>query len=278
MKFSRNQFLKLTALSFGGAIAAPSANALVQLDEADKGVMKLGLASYTLRKFNLDDTIKMSTRLGLATITLKSMHMPLDAPPDTVRQLAAKVRAAGLDLYGGGVIYMKTKAEVENAFNYAKAAGFNMIIGVPTYELLPFVNEQVKSSGIKLAIHNHGPGDNLYRSVNDVYAKIKNLDPKIGLCIDIGHVQRISENPAAMLLKYKDRLLDMHLKDVDKTAEDGESTEIGRGVIDIPKVMKTLVKMNYKGYVAIEYEKDENDPLPGLAESVGYVRGVLNAI
>jgi sugar phosphate isomerase/epimerase len=153
-----------------------------------------------------------------------------------------------------------------------------MIIGVPTHDLLAFVNEQVKSSGIKLAIHNHGPGDNLYRSVNDVYAKVKGLDPKMGLCIDIGHVQRISEDPASMLLKYRDRLFDMHLKDVNKTAEEGSPVEIGRGVIDIPKVMKTLVKMNYKGYIAVEYEKDENDPMPGLAESVGYVRGVLNTI
>jgi inosose dehydratase len=204
--------------------------------------------------------------------------MPLDSSTETIQQLSAKVRAAGLDLYGGGVIYMKTKAEVETAFAYAKAAGFNMIIGVPTHDLLPFVNEQVKSSGIKLAIHNHGPGDNLYRSVNDVYAKVKDLDPKMGLCIDIGHVQRISEDPSAMLMKYRDRLFDMHLKDVNKTAEEGSPVEIGRGVIDIPKVMKTLVKMNYKGYIAVEYEKDENDPMPGLAESVGYVRGVLNTI
>ena len=278
MKYSRHHFLKLTGLSLGGILAAPAVKAYVQKDEADKGSMLLGLASYTLRKFSLDETIKMTTRLGLKTISLKAMHMPLESSPETVQQLAAKVRAAGLDLYGGGVIYMKTKAEVENAFNYAKAAGFNMIIGVPNHDLLPFVNEQVKSSGIKLAIHNHGPGDNLYRSVNDVYAKVKDLDPKMGLCIDIGHVQRISEDPSAMLLKYRDRLFDMHLKDVNKTAEEGSPVEIGRGVIDIPKVMKTLVKMNYKGYIAIEYEKDENDPMPGLAESVGYVRGVLNAI
>lgn len=278
MKYSRNQFLKLTALSFGGAVAASSANAFVRKDEADKSTLQLGLASYTLRKFSLDDTIKMTNRLGLKTISLKAMHLPLDSSTETIQQQAAKVQAAGLDLYGGGVIYMKTKAEVETAFAYAKAAGFNMIIGVPNHDLLPFVNEQVKSSGIKLAIHNHGPGDNLYRSVNDVYAKVKDLDPKMGLCIDIGHVQRISEDPSAMLMKYRDRLFDMHLKDVNKTAEEGSPVEIGRGVIDIPKVMKTLIKMNYKGYIAVEYEKDENDPMPGLAESVGYVRGVLNTI
>jgi inosose dehydratase len=277
MKLSRTQFLKLTGLTIGTFSTSPM-NALVRNNAVQPGSLKIGLASYTLRKLSLDETIKITTRLGFKHIALKAMHLPLESSPEIIRQLTSKVRAAGLDLYGGGVIYMKTKAEVETAFAYAKAAGFNMIIGVPAHELLPFVQEQVKSTNIKLAIHNHGPGDRLYRSVTDVYDKIKTLDDRIGLCIDIGHVQRISENPAALILKYKDRLYDIHLKDTDKTAEDGTSIEIGRGVIDIPAVMKTLVNMNYKGYVAIEYEKDENDPVPGLAESVGYVRGVLKMI
>ena len=278
MKLSRNQFFKIAGLAMGGAVAPGTISALEHHGKANDDSLKIGLASYTLRKLNLDETIKTTSRLGLKHIALKAMHLPLDSSKETIQQLAAKVRAAGLDLYGGGVIYMKTKGEVETAFKYAKAAAFNMIIGVPSHELLPFVEEQVKSTNIKLAIHNHGPGDQLYRSVTDVYNKIKDFDNRIGLCIDIGHVQRIGEDPAALLLKYKERLYDIHLKDVNKTAEDGTSTEIGRGVINIPAVMKTLVNMNYQGYIGIEYEKDENDPVPGLCESVGYIRGVLKMI
>ena len=39
-----------------------------------------------------------------------------------------------------------------------------------------------------------------------------------------------------------------------------------------------LLKIKYRGVVAYEYEIEENDPLPGLAESVGYTRGVLAAL
>jgi inosose dehydratase len=144
--------------------------------------------------------------------------------------------------------------------------------------LLPQVNDLVKKHNIKLAIHNHGPGDDLYSSPNDVHARIKDLDKRIGLCIDIGHVVRIGQDPVPMIEKYNERVYDMHMKDVNKAEHDGTAVEIGRGVIDIPAVIKSLKKINYQGYVAFEYEKDGDDPVPGLAESVGYVRGVMKMV
>lgn len=279
MSITRNEFLKVIGLSatatlagISGFSAQPKRNDhSINMDSS----LKLGLASYTLRKFSLDEVIKISQRLGLASVALKSMHMPLESSADDIKKMAAKIRSAGLGLYGAGVIYMKTAQEVESAFTYAANAGLEMIIGVPNHELLPLVNEQVNRHNIKLAIHNHGPGDDLYSSPSDVYAKIKSLDKRIGLCIDIGHVKRIGQDPVAMIEKYRDRLYDMHMKDVDKAEAEGTSVEIGRGIIDIPSVIRTLKKINYQGYVAFEYEKDGDDPVAGLAESVGYVRGIM---
>lgn len=279
MSITRNEFLKVlgvsattTLTSASGFAAQPKA--CIPSVKTD-ATLKLGLASYTLRKFSLDDVIRISLRLGLTSVALKSMHMPLESSKEDIKSMAAKIRSAGLALYGAGVIYMKTAAEVESAFTYAHNAGLEMIVGVPNHELLPLVNEQVKKYNIKLAIHNHGPGDDLYSSPNDVYAKIKDLDNRIGFCIDIGHVKRIGQDPVVMVRKYKDRLYDMHIKDVNKAEADGKALEIGRGIIDIPNVVKSLKKINYQGYVAFEYEKDGDDPVPGLAESVGYVRGIM---
>ena len=276
MKYTRNEFLKLTGMAIPGAVVA--GNSFSVLPFSDDTKFKFGVASYTFRAFSLDDTIKMTLRLGLTSISLKAMHMPLESSEDDIKRIAEKVRNAGLTLYGAGVIYMKTPQEAEAAFAYATHAGLEMIIGVPNHELLPLVNELVKKTNIRLAIHNHGPGDKLYSSPADVYEKVKGLDKRIGLCIDIGHVQRIGLDPATMLEKYKERLYDMHMKDVSKAGEADSPVEIGRGIIDIAKVIKTLKKNNYKGNIAFEFEKDENDPLPGLAESVGYVRGVMKMI
>jgi inosose dehydratase len=277
MKYTRNEFLKLSGLGISGSVTAATSG-FIDKPSGDDLKLNFGLTSYTFRNFSLDDTIKMALRLGLTNISLKAMHMPLESSADDIKKIAEKVRGAGLNLYGAGVIYMKTQQEVETAFTYAANAGIKMIIGVPNHELLPLVNEKVKSTNIILAIHNHGPGDKLYTSPNDVYEKVKDLDKRIGLCIDIGHVQRIGQDPATLLERYQDRLYDMHMKDVSRASEEDTPVEIGRGIINIPKVIKTLKKINYKGNMAFEFEKDGNDPLPGLAESVGYVHGVIKTI
>jgi sugar phosphate isomerase/epimerase len=236
---------------------------------------KLGLASYTTRKFDLETTVAMTRRVGLTAICLKSFHLALDATPEAISAAVEKVTAAGLDLYAGGVITMKDEAQAKQAFAYAKAAGMRTIVGAPVPEVLPLVNELVQQSGIAVAIHNHGPGDKIYPTPESIYEKVQGLDPRIGICMDIGHTARIGADPVADAQRFADRLLDVHLKDVSAAAPAGQTVEIGRGVIDIPGFLKTLLKIKFAQVASFEYEKDDSDPLPGLAESVGYVRGVL---
>jgi sugar phosphate isomerase/epimerase len=236
------------------------------------------MASYTFREFGLGDTLLMTKRLGLTHIAFKSFHLPLESTPAQIREVRGRVEEAGLDLYGGGVIYMKNEAEVERAFAYAKAAGMRVIIGVPNHELIPQVEENIKRTGIQVAIHNHGPGDDLYPTPQSAYDLIKNRDARLGLCVDVGHTQRAGVDPADTIEKLADRVLDVHIKDVTAASAKGGTIEIGRGVVDIPKVCRALHEIEFKGIVSFEFEKDGKDPLAGVAESVGYVRGVLDTI
>lgn len=240
--------------------------------------LDLGIASYSFRNYDLDKTINMTRRLGIPNLALKSMHMPLEMSDDEIKQVKKKINDAGISLYGAGVIYMNNEEEVKNAFRYAKVAGLSVIIGVPKHELLDITEQQVKATGIKLAIHNHGPGDEVYPSPESIYEKVKDRDARIGICLDIGHTERIGLNPAAEAKKYFSRLLDVHIKDVDKSTAEGDTVEIGRGVIDIPAFLKVLIDRKYSGVVSFEYEKDPDDILPGIAESIGYVRGVIKTL
>jgi inosose dehydratase len=258
-------------LLFGaGAGDAPSAG----LAEG-KVPFELGLASYTFRAFGLDETLAMAKRLNLRKISFKSMHLPLESAPDRIAAVLAKVKAAGLDLYAGGVIYMTKEAEVRQAFDYAKAAGMRIIVGVPNPELLPLTESLAKKYDISVAIHNHGPTDKIYPTARSVYDRVKSLDTRMGLCLDIGHEERCGIVPAVSAERCADRLLDVHVKDMTASTAAGTAVEIGRGVIDIPRLLRTLVKIKYAGAVSLEYEKDEKDPLPGAAESIGYVRGAM---
>jgi inosose dehydratase len=280
MHFTRRHFLRVSG---AGLIAtqAPSLLAVqptANLKEAEELPFQLGIASYTFREFSLEETISMTQRLGINKLCLKSMHLPLELSPEEIRSQAALVQKAGMDLYGGGVIYMGTKEDVDHAFEYAKNAGMKVIVGVPEHDLLDLCNTKVKETGINLAIHNHGPGDDKYPSPESAYRKVENMDPGMGLCIDIGHTARIGQDPIEETKKFMDRVLDIHIKDVDKAEESGTTCEIGRGVLDIPGYLSMLLKENYNKVVSFEFEKDAIDPLPGLAESVGYVRGVLKML
>ncbi|NLY01650.1 MAG: sugar phosphate isomerase/epimerase [Rhodopirellula sp.] len=263
------------ALAGGGTFSAVCAEEAAKKEPCP---LKLGLASYTTRKFTLDETLAMARRVGLDWICLKSFHLELDASPEDIAKAVEKVKAAGMVLYGGGVITMKTAADVQQAFDYAKAAGMTTIVGAPLPEVLPLVNAKVEQYDIAVAIHNHGPGDKVYPTPESIIERVGQLDKRIGLCIDIGHTLRIGADPVRDAERFADRLLDVHIKDVTAPTAAGTTVEIGRGVIDIPAFLKTLLKINYSRVVSFEYEKDADDPLPGLAESVGYVRGVLAAI
>jgi len=254
------------------------AAAPVSHQRSNKAEFELGLASYTLRELDLDDTVVTAKRLALRHIAFKSFHLPLESSREYIEQVARKVKEAGLDLYGASVVYMNNESQVEQAFNYAAAAGMRVIIGVPRPNLLPLVESKVKQYDIKVAIHNHGPGDKVYPLPETVYEKVRGLDERIGLCIDIGHTTRAGGDPSACIREFADRLYDVHVKDVSAATPTGRDVEVGRGVIAIPEILRTLVAINYSGVVAFEYEKDAQDPVPGLAESVGFVRGVLATI
>jgi len=258
--------------------APPRASGIISRDEKQSIPFTLGLASYTFRAFGLDETVAMTRRLGLETIALKSVHLALDSPLDAIQVAAAKVREAGLDPYGCGVVYMRSETDIKQAFDYARAAGLSLIIGVPDIELLPLAEKAVREYDIRLALHNHGPTDKIYPTPESAYLKIRDLDPRIGLCLDAGHAARSGLDPATEAEKYFDRLLDVHIKDVTSADVEGGPVEIGRGVIDIPKLLRTLIRLGYDGKVSLEFEKDEKDPLPGAAESVGYLRGVLDSL
>jgi len=279
---TRRDFLKSAAL--GAALSAAGRRIFAgsppggRQAASEKIPFDLGMASYTFRAFSLDEAVAMTKRLDLKKIALKSMHLPLETPDAEIAKLAAKVRAAGLDLYGGGVIYMTNADEVLRAFDYARAAGMRVIIGVPNHELIDLAEIKVIQTGIALAIHNHGPGDKLYPTPDSVAERIAYRDRRVGLCLDVGHTMRSGIDPAGAVLRHASRLLDVHVKDVSAATAEGTTVEIGRGVANIPAFLRALVKIGYRGVVSLEYEKDEKDPFPGASESIAFLRKAQAAL
>jgi sugar phosphate isomerase/epimerase len=233
------------------------------------------MAGYTFKEFTVEQTIVMMNRIGITNLSVKDFHMPMNSTQAEINSVLDKFRKAGINVYTVGVVYMKSKDEVDQAFEYAKMAAVKMIVGAPDYELLSYVEKKVKTYDFRLAIHNHGPDNPLYPNATDIWNHIKDLDPRMGICIDIGHTTRDGQDPSVDIERYSKRIFDIHVKDVDKASKDGKTVETGRGIIDIPKFIATIRKVKYSGKCSLEFEKDMTDPLPGIAESIGYFKGVM---
>lgn len=236
---------------------------------------KLGVAGYTFVNFNLDVTLETLRKLNVKYLCIKDFHLPLNSTDQQIAEFHAKLASHGVTGYAVGPIYMKTEAEVDRAFDYARRVGVGLIVGVPNVELLPYVNSKVKEYDMKYAIHLHGPDIKLYPDADDVWAHTKDLDPRMGMCLDIGHDLRNGKDPIKDLKKYHSRVFDVHIKDVTANTKQGYTVEIGRGLIDFPALVKMLRKVKYTGVCSLEHEKNMKDPFMGIAEAIGYFRGVL---
>ena len=238
----------------------------------------LGVAGYTFRKFSIDRTLESLQKLGIKYLSIKDFWLPLDATVEEMAVFRKKCASYGVDPYILGPVYMSTPEQVEKAFEYARRYGAGMFIGVPSYDVLDLVVSKVRETGIKVAIHTHGPDlPDLFPDIRVVVEKVGDPTLGIGCCMDLAHSYRYGEDPAKDIRKYAKWIWDIHIKDVTAPSKAGVAKEMGRGGMDIPAIVKELKRIGYRGVISIEYEADEDDPVPAVAETVGYLRGVIDA-
>jgi len=280
---SRRDFVGITAAAATAWAATDPAVALTQersrAATGSRGRLNLGVASYSMRELPLDQVLEGAKTLGVTSMTFKDVHLPRTDPPEVTRALAAKIRAAGITISGGGTITLPNDAvQIKKDFEYAKNAGFPLIYVDPDPAALDTIEQMAKTYDIKVAIHNHGPENKNWPRPQDAYVAVKSRDQRLGLCIDIGHTLRTGTDPAQACRECKDRLYDMHVKDLKVKTDKDSQTEVGRGVIDFPGLFRTLIDIGYQGQVGLEYEINAKNPLPGMIESMAYMRGVLAAL
>lgn len=274
---TRRQFFKLagSGILAAGVTSVYGSAGMMPPVSSSKDIFSLGMAGYTFKGLSIERTIEIMNYIGVNYLSVKDFHMPLNSTQEQIDSVIGKFRAAGITVYTVGVIYMKTEESVDQAFEYARMAGVKMIVGAPDYNLLPYVEKKVKKYDIRLAIHNHGPDNPLYPNATDIWNHINDMDPRMGICIDIGHTVRDGQDPAVDVERYASRIFDVHTKDVTGATKEGKTVETGRGVIDIPKFVASLRKIKYSGKCSLEFEKEMKDNLPGIAESTGYFKGVM---
>jgi sugar phosphate isomerase/epimerase len=266
---TRREMLTIPVVLAANAQAAP-------LDNPRAG-FKIGICSYTFREFQRKMAIGMMKQLSISSVSVKDFHLPYSLTAEELAKAVGEFKQAGLTIVSAGNTDLKSEdpAVLRRYFQYARNCGIPMLVTAPTHRTLPAVERLVKEFDIKVAIHTHGPEDENFPVPKVVLEAVKGLDPRIGMCLDVGHSMRGGADVVQEIANAGSRLLDLHMKDLKKGTEKDSQCDVGEGVMPVVAIFKQLQKTGYRGNVNLEYEINGENPLPGAQHSIGYLKGVL---
>jgi sugar phosphate isomerase/epimerase len=280
INFSRRDFVRSGAMAAAALAASSDVFALVQgrPSAGEASPIRLGLASYTFRNFSRAQLIGFMKQLNVSALNAKDVkdHLPMD--PQAEAAALADYAAAGIKLHAAGAIYFAKDEDqdIRSKFEYCKRAGIGVIVaGDPALATLPRIEKFVKEFDIRIAIHNHGPEDKLWPSPLDVLRAVKDMDPRMGCCIDVGHAARAGTDVVQAIREAGPRLFNVHMKDLTSFQSKESQVAVGDGILPVRGMFEALIAIKYNGFVDLEYEIHPDDPMPGVISSFAYMRGVL---
>ena len=271
--------------------AAPEA---VAPDSHRTGGFALGCQAYTYNRFTVFEAIEKTAQAGGKVIEFypgQRLDAPAagggggggprfdhNSPDDAVARVKEYLEKNGVRAVAYGVVGLgRDEAANRRVFEYAKKMGITTITSEPDAAAFDVIEKLVKEYDVRVAIHNHPKQDRNpnYRLWDPDYVLsiVKSRDSRIGACADTGHWARSGVKPVDGIRKLKERVLSLHLKDVDVLGPAAKDVPFGTGVADMPAMLAELKRLKVVGPVSIEYERGGEGPVWEVAQCVGFVRG-----
>lgn len=283
--------LTLTSLSLAVALAS-SAFAADPLPESAKvGYFYAGCQIYTFKEFPVLEALEKIAASGGKTVEFFP-GQKLNGGDDktkfdqntTVEQrepVKAKLKALGLTPVGFGVVggLGKDEESTRKVFEFCKDMGIGIVVAEPTEtkEAYDIIEKLVKEFDIKMAIHNHPKNplkrDYKYWDPEYVLSWVKDRDPRMGSCADIGHFVRSGIKPVDAIKILKGRIFDSHVKDLDAFGVREAKDQVwGTGKSDIPAVLNLYAEIGFQGPLDVEWEKDWLTSQPDVAKCLAWLK------
>jgi sugar phosphate isomerase/epimerase len=244
---------------------------------------KLGMQAWSFNRFTLFEAIDKTRSLGLDYIQAYpgqkvSTEIPANFGPDLPDQqrkaVKTKLAESNIQVVAFGVVEIsKDETKARRLFEFAKDMGIETIVSEPEAAQFDLIDKLCKEFQIKVAIHNH-PKPSIYWNPDTVLKACEGRSPWIGACVDVGHWVRSELNPIDCLKKLKGRILDVHIKEIDK----GNDVVWGTGQGRIKGIMEELHGQGYLGTFAIEYESNWDNNVPEIRESIAYFDSVASTL
>jgi inosose dehydratase len=283
---SRRHFLQA---STGAGVAMAGVSTMLRANDKKEdafGGFTLGVQSYCFRKFDTEPALKRTQELGLHYIEFFQKHAPLNATEDQIKALLKLCREYEITPICYGVQdFTKDHDGNKKIFDYGKSLGIKTFSADPAPDSFDSLDKLCEEYQIAIAIHPHGPigGGKLHRwySAEVIMAAVKDHNPLIGSCLDTGHLIRAAQlgkklDPAEEVRVMGARNFGIHLKDHDNQKD----TDViyGKGVLDVPAVLKALKDVKFKGHISIEYEAHEDNPSPDMKACIEVFKDAVKTL
>jgi sugar phosphate isomerase/epimerase len=232
------------------------------------GGFPIGVQSYSLRNFDLHETIRHIKGLGLHFAEFYSKHLPLEAKDEQIEETLKLLKDADVRLVAHGVNeFTKDHAANKRIFEFAKRAGVRNITANPHPNSFDSLDKLCAEFDIRICIHNHGPGA-LYDKIADVVKAVKDRHANIGACIDTGHFIRSAEDPVKAVSELRGRVFALHVKDEAEQRADSHNVVIGTGHLDLVGLFQALRETGFPkdGSISLEYEAKPENPIEDMRE------------
>lgn len=232
------------------------------------GGFSIGVQSYSLRNFDLFETVRHIQGLGLHFAEFYSKHLPLDASDERISETLNLLREADIRLVAHGVNeFSSDDGANRKVFEFARKAGIRNITANPSPDSFDSLDRLCAEFNIRICIHNHGPGA-LYDKITDVTTAVKGRHPNIGACIDTGHFIRSAEDPVKAVHELRGRVFALHVKDEAEQRPDSHNVVIGTGHLDLVGLFTALRETEFPadGSISLEYEAKPENPIEDMRQ------------
>lgn len=223
----------------------------------------------------LDAVLEGIRAAGFERIDLWTAH--LNWRWATPEHLEVATRA--LDRHGLEVVSMAgnvgaTPADLAAACRVATAVGAPVLGGMGDVLLTdrPSTAAVLREHDVLLGLENHPE-----RTPDEVLAKIGDDADVLGVTVDTGWFATHGYDPAAAIRELGDRVMHVHLKDVERPGEHVTAPH-GAGCVDIPACLDAVAAIGYAGPLSIEHEPFDHDPTAECVVMHASLRGHLELL
>ncbi|HJN51701.1 MAG: sugar phosphate isomerase/epimerase family protein [Pseudomonadales bacterium] len=168
--------------------------------------------------------------------------------------------------FRGSTLSEREREQADKVFDYLKSFPQPRItlahgsrdrsdLGERQRNAMACINEVARHAadrGISCAFHPTSGGYSIFRTADDYKLMLDSLDTSVvGYCPDSGHIVNGEMDVYEIFATYASVIGHVHLKDIN---EDRSWAPMGEGIIDFPRLLKTLHDAGYDGWIDIEEE------------------------